>query len=105
MIWKNQNVLRRRAGWLVWLNKLQPEQLQAIAAMQLTSTYMQEWAAENGIQVGAGGGVPGQGQGLSPEARATKQAEMGVTSDTTGGSKLSSALIDAVIEYLQTLIP
>lgn len=81
------------------------EQLQEIAAMELTNLEMQAWASDNGILVGTGGGVPGQGQGMSPEARATKQAEEGVTSDSTGGSKMSSALIDAVITYLQTIYP
>lgn len=86
-------------------NSMRPEQLQEIAAMELTSTDMQAWALENGIQVGTGGGVPGQGQGMSPEARATKQAEQGITSGSTSGSKMSSALIDAVIVFLQTLTP
>ncbi len=83
---------------------LTPEQLQAIADMQLTFEDMQTWASANGIQTGTGGGQPGQGQGMSPEARATKQAEMGVTSSDGGsGSKLSSALMDAVIASLQTI--
>ena len=80
-----------------------PEQLQAIADMQLTFTGMQDWASANGIQMGTGGGEPGQGQGMSPEARATKQAEQGVTSDS--GSKLSSALMDAVIVLMEARLP
>jgi len=84
---------------------MRPEQLQEIAAMELTSTDMQAWAMENGIQVGTGEGVPGQGQGMSPEARATRQAEQGITSGSTSGSKMSSALIDAVIVFLQNLAP
>ncbi len=85
---------------------MKPEQLQAIAAMQLTSTDMQNWASVNGIQMGTGGGTPGQGSGLSPEARATKQAEQGVTSsDSSSGSKLSSALIDTVIALLEARLP
>lgn len=82
-----------------------PKQLQAIAAMQLTFTDMQDWASANGIQLGTNGGQPGQGQGMSPEARATKQAAEGVTSSSASGSKLSSALMDAVIASLQAQVP
>lgn len=83
-----------------------PEQLQSIASMKLTFTNMQEWATANGITLGSGGGTPGQGSGMSPEARATKQAAEGVTSTSDGnGSKLATALIDAVIASLQTQIP
>jgi hypothetical protein len=84
---------------------MRPEQLQEIAAMGLTNTDMQEWASANGIQTGSGGGVPGQGQGMSPEARATRQAEEGITSGSTGGSRMSTALIDAVVGFLQNLTP
>lgn len=80
-----------------------PEQLQAIAEMKLTSTDMQDWASVNGIQIGTNGGQPGQGQGMSPEARATKQAAEGITSSGASGSKLSSALMDAVIASLEGL--
>jgi len=82
-----------------------PEQLQSIAAMKLLQTDMQEWATANGIALGSGGGTPGQGSGLSAEARATKQAEQGVTSGESGsGSKLTSALMDAVIVSLEAQI-
>lgn len=81
-----------------------PEQLQAIAAMKLTQPDMQAWATANGITMGSGG-TPGQGAGMSPEARATKQAAEGVTSSGGGsGSKLSSALIDAVIASLEAQV-
>jgi hypothetical protein len=77
-----------------------PEQLQGIAAMKLTQPDMQAWATANGITMGSG--TPGQGAGMSPEARATKQAAEGVTSSGAGsGSKLSAALIDAVIASLE----
>lgn len=80
-----------------------PEQLQAIAAMKLTQTNMQEWATANGVTMGSG--TPGQGMGLSPEARATKQAAEGVTTSGGGsGSKLSSALMDTVIASLEAQI-
>ena len=84
-----------------------PEQLQSIAGMKLTFTNMQEWATANGITMGSGGGTPGQGSGMSPEARATKQAAEGVTSSSSGGSgsKLPNALMDAVIASLQTQVP
>jgi len=83
-----------------------PEQLQAIAAMKLTQTNMQEWATANGITMGSGGGQPGQGSGMSPEARATKQAAEGVTSSSEGGngSKLNAALTDAVIASLEAQV-
>ncbi len=85
--------------------EMKPEQLRSIANMKLLQTDMQEWAAANGIVLGSGGGTPGQGSGLSPEARATKQAAEGITSNQSGsGSKLTSALIDAVIASLETQI-
>jgi len=84
---------------------MKPEQLQSIAAMKLLQTDMQAWATANGITLGSGGGTPGQGSGLSAEARATKQAEQGVTSGESGsGSKLASALMDAVIASLEAQI-
>ena len=84
---------------------MKPEQLQSIAGMKLTFTDMQEWAAANGITMGSGGGTPGQGSGMSPEARATKQAAEGVTSSEGGsGSKLPTALMDAVIASLEAQI-
>ena len=84
---------------------MKPEQLQSIASMKLTLTNMQEWATANGITMGSGGGTPGQGSGMSPEARATKQAAEGVTSSSGGsGSKLPTALMDAVIAALEAQI-
>lgn len=84
---------------------MKPEQLQSIASMKLTFTNMQEWATANGITMGSGSGTPGQGMGMSPEARATKQAAEGVTSTSSGsGSKLPTALMDAVIASLEAQI-
>lgn len=80
---------------------LTPQQIGSIAEMQLTFTDLQTWASANGIQLGTNGGEPGQGMGLSPEARATKQAAEGMTSSSASGSKLSSALTDAVIASLE----
>ena len=80
------------------------DQMDAIRDMQLTNTDMQTWAAENGISMGAGGGQ-GAGKNLSPEARATRQAEEGRTPSSSSGSGGSAAIIDALIANLQTLIP
>ena len=77
------------------------EQLAAIRAMQLTQTDLQDWAAANGITLGSGNGQPGSGQGLSPEARATRQAEEGRTPGSAGGA--STAMLEAAITYLESL--
>lgn len=78
---------------------LTAEQLATIKAMKLTQTTFQQWAAANGLTTGTGGGQPGGGQGLSPEARATRQAEQGRTGQSSGGT--STAVISAVITYLE----
>ncbi len=78
------------------------EQLTAVREMQLTQTDLQEWAAANGITLGGGTGQPRSGQGLSPEARATRQAEEGRTPGNAGGGA-STAMLDAVITYLESL--
>ncbi len=79
------------------------EQLAALGALQLTQADLQAWAAANGVTLGNGGGGNGQGQGMSAEARATRQAEEGRTpgAGSTGGA--STALLDAVITYLESL--
>ena len=53
------------------------EQLEAIARLQLTQEGLRAWMQEQGP--GFGGGVPGVGGGqdVSPELRATRQAEFG----------------------------
>lgn len=81
-----------------------PEQLTAIHGMELTSADLQAWASANGISTGNGSGQPGSGQGagMSAEARATKQAAEGITSGS-GGSGLSTAMLNALITYLQSL--
>lgn len=85
---------------------LQSEQLVAIRGMQLTQSELQAWAAANGITLGSGGGVPGQGQGLSPEERATRQAQEGRTPNSSaGGGGAAAALLTAVIDYLDGLVP
>ena len=82
-----------------------PDQLTAIREMKLTSADIQTWSSANGISSGSGSGQPGagQGSGMSPEARATKQAAEGVTSSSNGGNGASSALLNALISYLQGL--
>jgi len=56
-----------------------PEQLEAIAAMQLTQNDLGDWAQSQGLGLGAGdgSGQRGGGQELSPEEQATRQAERG----------------------------
>ena len=82
------------------------EQLAAISALQLTQADLQAWAAANGVTIGTGGGQPGQGQGLTPEERATRQAAEGKTpGTTTNGGGASTALLTAVITYLESLVP
>jgi hypothetical protein len=80
------------------------DQLAAIKAMQLTQTDLQEWSAANGITLGSGGGQPGQGQGLSAEEKATRQAQEGRTTGNAGGGA-STAMLSAVIKYLESLTP
>ena len=76
------------------------EQLAAIRAMKLTNADMQTWATENGITLGSV--QPGSGMGLSPEAKATKQAAEGMTGKTPGSGG-SAAVLDAIINYLTKL--
>lgn len=81
-----------------------PEQLTAIRAMELTSADLQTWASANGVTLGSGSGQPGSGQGsgMSPEARATKQAAEGITSGSSGNGA-SIAILNSLIAYLQGL--
>lgn len=84
-------------------DSLTQDQLQAIKNMQLAQTDLQTWASASGITLGAGAGQ-GQGQSMSPEARATRQAEEGRTPGNASGGA-STALLTAVIEYLEQLAP
>ncbi len=81
------------------------EQISSINAMALTQVELQTWAQNNGITIGTGTGTGqgmGQGSGLSPEAKATKQAENSLLGNTaTGEGGLSSAITDALITYLE----
>ena len=83
---------------------LTPAQLDAIGAMRLTQDDLRAWAESQGITLGtgegAGGGMGGgYGQSLSPEERATRQAERGGTGE--GGGGLSTALLDEVVAFLE----
>lgn len=77
-----------------------PEQLAAIAELKLTRADNQAMAQELGLSTGTGegaGGGQGSGQNLSPEERATRQAEK-AASGTVGASE---ALLDELIEALE----
>jgi len=76
------------------------DQLSAIRDMKLTFADMQTWATENGITLGSG--QPGSGMGLSPEAKATKQAAEGMTGKAPGNGG-GAAVMDAIINYLTKL--
>jgi len=89
------------------------DQLAAIRAMQLTQTDLQIWGQSQGLGVGSddsaslagSGGGMGTGQGgggrdISPEERATRQAERGGTGENRGG--FTKALIDAAISLLES---
>ena len=82
---------------------LTAEQLAAIREMKLTQADMQDWAAANGITLGGGSGQPGSGQGMSPEARATRQAAEGKTGSSGASNGTSTAIINAVIVYLESI--
>lgn len=84
---------------------LTADQRADIRGWKLTQADLQAWATSQGISAGtgnasgggAGSGVPGSGQTLTTEQRATRQAERGGGADAGG---LSKALIDAVINAL-----
>ncbi len=83
------------------------DQAASINAMVLTQEELQSWAQANGVTLGTGIGTGqgmGQGTGLSPEAKATKQAENGMVGNAAaGGSGLSAAITEALITYLATI--
>jgi hypothetical protein len=85
---------------------LTAEQLAAIGAMRLTQADLQAWAQSQGLSTGQGAGMgsgqPGGGQSLSPEERATRQAEREALGGGGAGSGTSQALIDAVISLLES---
>jgi hypothetical protein len=85
------------------------EQISSINGMALTQAELQTWAQTNGITVGSGTGTgsgtgqgSGQGSGLSPEEKATKQAENSLNGNVASGEGgLSSAITAALISYLE----
>lgn len=85
------------------------DQVAAINTLKLTQVDLQTWAKENGVTFGSGNGLEqgsGQGQGsrMSPEARATRQAENGMTGSTsTNENGLSSVITTALITYLENI--
>jgi len=83
---------------------LTADQLAAIKDLKLTQTAFQQWATANGVTMGTGGGQPGSGQSLSPEARATRQAAEGRTGSTVSGGGASTAAVAAVIAYLEKAV-
>lgn len=81
---------------------LTPEQISAVGEMKLTQAKLQEWAKSQGLSVGTGESAAmggGSGQSLSPEARATRQAERGGTGPTGG---MAAALVEAVIKLVES---
>ena len=86
---------------------LTEEQRSTISGWKLTQSDLQAWASSRGITsgtgegagAGGGSGVPGGGQSLSADERATRQAERGGTGESGG---LSRALVEAVIELLES---
>lgn len=75
------------------------EQLAAITAMRLTNEDVQATMQSLGVAPPAGAGPgSGGGPGMSPEARATRRAEMGVSRESGG----ASALMERVIELLES---
>ncbi len=81
-----------------------PEQIQLIAGMMLTRADNQALAQEWGLSAGTGegegaaGGQQGQGQNMSPEERATREA--GKTDQAASGA--SDELLNKLIELLES---
>jgi hypothetical protein len=78
------------------------EQLQAIAGMALTRADNQAMSQAMGLSTGTGDGSGegggGQGKNLSAEERATRQAEK----EASGAVGASEALLDVLIDMLET---
>jgi hypothetical protein len=79
-----------------------PEQIAAIAAMQLTRADIQGMSQAMGLSTGSGDGAGpeggrGQGQNSSPEEQATRQIERAERTNTG----TSEALLDALIQILE----
>lgn len=74
---------------------LTDEQIKAIGAFKLTATDMQTFNQSLGVTTSPEGGMPGAGQNLSPQERATRQAQRG---GTTGGNTAASDYIIKLLE-------
>ncbi|MEW6286142.1 MAG: hypothetical protein AB1509_07930 [Chloroflexota bacterium] len=84
---------------------LTPEQLQAIAAMQLTNADLSAFYAQYGIvlptPVPGVTKVPGSGNGKTEEEKAAAQATAAASGQTTGtGQAARTFLFEKTIEYL-----
>jgi hypothetical protein len=82
-----------------------PEQLQAIAAMQLTNADLNAFYAQYGVTlptpVPGVTKVPGSGSGKTEEEKAAAQATAAASGQTTGtGQSAKTLLFDKTIEYL-----
>lgn len=84
---------------------LSSDQINVINSMKLTQTDIQSWAAANGVTLGTGSGSgQGTGQGMSPEARATKQAENGMTGTSPNNENgISVVITNTLITYLENI--
>lgn len=71
------------------------EQVKAINALKLTSADMQTFNQSLGVTTNPAGGVPGGGQNLSPQERATRQAQRG------GTNSGNTTAIDHLIKLLE----
>ena len=85
---------------------LTPEQLQAIASMQLTNADLNAFYAEFGIvlptPIPGVTKVPGSGSGKTEEEKAAAHAAAEAAGETTGtGQSAKTLLFEKVIEYLQ----
>lgn len=88
---------------------LAPQQLEAIAAMQLTNADLNAFYAEHGVAVSTPAPgvtkVPGKGKNLSPEAKEATQAAAAALGTPVGtgnstGQAAKTLLFDTVIELL-----
>lgn len=87
---------------------LTPDQLQAIAAMQITNANLSAFYAEFGITlptpIPGVTKVPGSGSGKTEEEKAAAQATAAASGQTTGtGQAAKTLLFEKTIEYLSSL--
>jgi hypothetical protein len=83
--------------------ELTDEQLNAIAAMQLSRADTQRLAQAWGLSSGtgeSGAGEGGPGRNMSEDERATRRASQGMTGES-GGNNVSAALLEQLLQVLQ----